>query len=347
MKYHRTSKVGLAPGSLIYVGAKRSDQARMRLISYNPDNVVEKEDISAQALSSILDNHSVYWIDVDGIHDSSLIEQIGEQFGVHMLFLEDIMNSTTRPKVEFGENYLFVTLKSIETEQSTGGLRQEQFSMILGKNYLITFQEQTGDPFDPIRERIRTGKGVVRQRNAQYLAYLLLDTIVDNYIQVSERYSEAIDQLETQVLRGPSEFTLHRILHLRKDLLNFKRSVDPLREITSVLQKEVDKSVGKYYRDLTDHILAETDNLVVYREMLVTLLDLYHSSLSYRMNSVIKLLTIITTIFVPLTFIAGIYGMNFHHMPELEWKNGYFYILGFMALLVGGMLSFFRRKKWL
>lgn len=347
MNQSRAMKVGQAPGSLIYIGQKRNDQARMRLIRYTAESVQEKENLLISDLAACKNDDAVNWIDVDGIHDSSLIEQIGEQFGIHALLLEDIMNSTTRPKVEFGEDYLFITLKSIESEGDSKGIRMEQFSMILGRNYLITFQEQTGDPFDPIRERIRTGKGVVRQRNAQYLAYLMLDTIVDHYISVSAKYADAIDALESQVLRGPSELTLHRILHLRKDLLSFKRSIDPLREIASVLQKEVDKRISKYYRDLTDHILAEIDNLVVYREMLVTLLDLYHSSLSYRMNSVIKVLTIITTIFVPLTFIVGIYGMNFHHMPELEWENGYFYVLGFMAALVIMMLYFFRRRRWI
>jgi len=343
----RTAKVGLGPGSLIYVGEHRTDAVSIQAIRYNSAAVEEFSAIAATETRPLLTEDSVTWIDIDGIHDPHLIEEIGEQFGVHFLMLEDIMNSTSRPKVEFGDDYMFLTLKSIESIPGKDELQLEQFSMIVGKNYLITFQEQKGDPFNPVRERIRTAKGVVRSRNTHYLAYLLLDIIVDNYITTSDRYSESIEKLEMAILRRPTDLTLHRILSLRKDLMDFKRSIDPLREMVNAIQKEVDKNIAKYYRDLYDHILSEVENLNMYREMLVTLLDLYHSSLSYKMNSVMKVLTVITTIFVPLTFLVGVYGMNFKYMPELEWKYGYFAVMGIMSIIVLAMLNYFRRRKWL
>jgi magnesium transporter len=344
---HRTAKVGLGPGSLIYVGAHREDQVRVRVLDYSPEHATEEEVTDLSTLRKYVDSASVTWVNVDGVHDASVISQIGEMFDVHFLLQEDIMNTMSRPKVETGRDALFVTLKSIEVRDPNEQPRQEQLSMLIGHNFLITFQEASGDPFEPIRERIRASRGIVREKNAHYLAYLILDVIIDNYIAVSARYSDAIDLLESAVMRKPSELTLHRILNLRKDILGFKRSIDPLREVVSVLQNEVEKGVSKYYRDLGDHILAEVENLAMYREMLMTLLDLYHSGISYRMNSVMKVLTIITTIFVPLTFIAGVYGMNFRHMPELGWRYGYFAVLGLMAVIVTGMVIFFQRRRWL
>jgi magnesium transporter len=235
----------------------------------------------------------------------------------------------------------------LEYDEVTGELEMEQFSLIVGDNYLITFQERPGDNFNPIRERIRTAKGKVRGKDARYLAYLLLDVIVDNYIKASQDYSERIDRLENQVMTRTNETTLRRILSLRKELLDFKRTIDPLKEAINSIQKELDQDIAKYYRDLYDHLVSESENLAVYREMLSNLLDLHHSSLSYKMNNVMKVLTIITTIFVPLTFIVGVYGMNFDNMPELHWKYGYFEILAVMLALTLGMLYFFKKKRWL
>jgi len=344
---HRTAKVGLGPGALVYVGESRSSAVRIRVMSFNETELEEREVKDFTELSQYANPSHTTWIDVDGVHDAAIVEKIGGMFDIHFLLLEDIMNTTSRPKVEIGKDHLFVTMKSIELTNMPDTARHEQFSMLIGKKFLITFQEQAGDPFDPIRERIRASRGVVRSRDAEYLAYLLLDVIVDNYIAVSARYADQIDLLESAVLRKPSELTLHRILNLRKDILRFKRNIDPLREVINVLHSEVDKGVSKYYRDLSDHILAETENLAMYREMMLTLLDLYHSSLSYRTNSVMKVLTIITTIFVPLTFIVGVYGMNFQYMPELEWRYGYFYVLTGMAVIVAGMIVYFRRQKWI
>ncbi|MCC6601404.1 MAG: magnesium/cobalt transporter CorA [Crocinitomicaceae bacterium] len=355
----RTSKKGLGPGTLVHIGEKRTEKVNVRIIDYTHSSLREINLSDQSQCDEFVESDSVTWIDVDGIHDPSIIEGIGQKFNVHILVLEDIMNSESRPKVEFFDNYLFMTLKMIDFDKTSKHLNVEQFSLIIGKNYVITFQELPGDSFDSIRSRIRTSKGKVRTKDSYYLAYLLLDVIIDNYIAVSESYAEQIENLEANVLRKANEFTLHRILSLRKQLLDFKRSIDPLKEAINLIQKELDDNIAKYYRDLYDHIIYESENLVVYREMLVNLLDLYHSSLSFRMNNVMKVLTIITTIFVPLTFIVGVYGMNFasadpvtgaslpYNMPELYNPYGYPIVIGAMILIVAGMFIYFRRKKWL
>lgn len=290
---------------------------------------------------------SVTWVDVDGAHDPIMVEEIGKKFGIHILVLEDVMNAESRPKVEFFDDYMFIVMKMIDVDPQSGQLHVEQFSLIAGERYLITFQDQPGDSFDRVRDSIRSAKGRVRSKDARYLAYLLLDVIVDNYIAASEGYAERIDALERQVLGKPNERTLLTLLALRKELMDFKRSVDPLKEAVNSIQREVPADIGKYYRDLYDHIVHESENLAMYREMLLNLLDLYHSTLSYRMNGVMKVLTVITTIFVPLTFFVGIYGMNFKHMPELSWEYGYYLAWAFMVVIVVLQLSYFRRKGWL
>lgn len=343
----RSAKSGLGPGSLIYIGEKRDTPVGLKLIDYDHENLTEKSITDLSECDDMLQTSSVSWIDIDGIHNSELVEEIGKKFGIHILVLEDVMNSTSRPKVEFFDSYTFITLKMLELDPQSNLLDVEQLSLIVGEKYLLMFQERPGDSFNGIRERIRTSKGKVRNKDAYYLTYLILDTVIDNYITMSEKLAKKIELLEDVVVRRPSEFTLQRILNLRKELLDFKRSIDPLKEAINTLTRELDDEMAKYYRDLYDHIIYESENLAMYREMIVNLLDLYHSNLGMKMNQVIKVLTIITTIFVPLTFIVGVYGMNFDNMPELKWKNGYFMVMGMMLVIVMGMMLFFRRKRWL
>lgn len=343
----RSAKSGLGPGSLIYIGEKRDTPVGVKLIDYDLENLSETPIIDLSELDDLSQTDSVSWIDIDGIHNSELVEAIGKKFGIHILALEDVMNSTSRPKVEFFDNYTFITLKMLELDPQSNLLDVEQLSLIVGEKYLLMFQERPGDSFNGIRERIRTSKGRVRNKDAYYLTYLILDTVIDNYISMSEKLAKKIELLEDVVVKRPSEFTLQRILNLRKELLDFKRSIDPLKEAINTLSRELDDEMAKYYRDLYDHIIYESENLAMYREMIVNLLDLYHSNLGMKMNQVIKVLTIITTIFVPLTFIVGIYGMNFDNMPELKWENGYFMVMGLMLVIVMGMMLFFRRKRWL
>lgn len=342
----RSTKKGLGPGSLVHVGEERSDKVKIKLIDYNSDSIREQEITSFDQCNLLSQTNTVSWIDIDGIHDPKIIEEIGAKFNIHILVLEDVMNSTTRPKVEFFDDYMFISLKMLELNQDNE-LNSEQLSLIAGKNYLLMFQERRGDSFDAIRERVRTAKGKVRGKNAHYLAYLILDVVIDNYISVSEKFATEIENLEERVLQSNSETTLRSILEMRKELLDFKRSIDPLKEAINTITRELDDDMSKYYRDLHDHIVYESENLAMYREMIVNLIDLYHSSLSVKMNQVMKVLTVITTIFVPLTFIVGIYGMNFDNMPELHWQNGYFIVMGLMLVIVIFMLNYFRKKKWL
>jgi magnesium transporter len=361
-KLHRRSKKkGLLPGSLVYVGNTPAEQeVSIRLFDYNSS---EFEEILIKNISSCSDykdrSHTVTWLDIDGIHNPLVMEEIGKVFEIHPLVLEDIMNSTGRPKVEFFDNYTFLSTKMIEFGVDHNILTIEHFCVILGENFLLTFQERKGDNFDSVRERIRTSKGKVRNAGPAYLAYMLLDVVVDNYIAVSENLADEIEELEEMILNKPAEKFLHRILELRKELLDFKKGIDPLREAISTMKNEFEPDVAKYYQDLYDHIIHETENLNVYRDMLSSLMDLYHSSITFRTNAVMKMLTIITTIFVPLTFIVGVYGMNFSHvdpdtgerlvynMPELHYAYGYPMIIGAMLLIVLGMLYYFRRKEWL
>ncbi len=343
----RSAKSGLGPGSLVHVGEKRNVEVKVRLIDYDQLHFEDKAISNLSDCDLLKDTETVSWLDVDGIHDASVIEEIGKKFDIHILVMEDIMNSTSRPKVEFFDDYAFITVKMLEMDPKTKKLEVEQLSLIVGQKYLLMFQEHPGDSFDQIRERIKTAKGKVRTKDAFYLAYLILDIVIDNYISVSETFSQHIENLEKIVLSKPGEFTLHRILHLRKELIDFKRSIDPMKEAINSMTRELDEDMAKYYRDLHDHIIYESENLVMYREMITNLLDLYHSNLGMKMNQVIKMLTIITTIFVPLTFIVGVYGMNFDNMPELRSEYGYYWVLGGMGALVIAMIVYFARKKWL
>lgn len=343
----RSHKKGMMPESLVYVGEHRDAPVHVRVLDYNHSEVRELLIDEISQCAAFTSTESVSWIDVDGIHDGRVVESLGKIFGIHALVLEDIMNSQSRPKVEFFEDYTFITMKMLELTGQAKAINSEQLSLVIGDKFMLMFQERPGDGFDSIRERVRTAKGKVRAKDAYYLAYLLLDTVVDNYIHVSEELAAQIDAMEAQVLRRPTEITLHRILRLRKELLDFKRSIDPLKEAINTMTRELNSDIAKYYRDLYDHIIYESENLAVYREMLANLLDLYHSSINTRTNQVMKVLTIVTTIFVPLTFLVGIYGMNFDVMPELHWSYGYPALMALMLLIVVVMVFYFKKKKWL
>jgi magnesium transporter len=343
----RSKKSGLGPDTLVYVGQATNAKVQIKLIDYNTEFAHTQTLEEIQSCAHYVDSASVSWLDIVGIHDAAVIEAIGQQFNVHPLVLEDVMNSTSRPKVEFFEHYMFVTLKMLEHDIETGEVQKEQLSLIVSEKYMVMFQEKPGDHFDPIRERIMTSKGKVRNKDGYYLAYLILDTVVDNYIATNETLLAQIEQVEAAILNHPTEHTLHRILALRKEVIDIKRGIDPLKEAINTMAREMDDDIQKYYHDLYDHIIYESENLAMYREMIVNLLDLYHSNLSIKMNQVMKVLTIITTIFVPLTFIVGVYGMNFDNIPELHMQYGYFYVMGGMGIIVIGMLFYFRRKQWL
>ena len=297
------------------------------------------------------DNKRITWINIDGLQKISTIEKIGNYFNLHPLVLEDIANTGQRPKMEDYTDYIFVVLKMLQYSEEDNEIKGEQVSLILGSNWVVSFQETEGDVFDPIRERIRTDKGNIRKMGADYLAYVLMDAIVDNYFAVLEKVGEKIEEIEDETVTNPSPETLHTIHDLKRQMIMLRKSVWPLREVISRLErwesKLINESTDIFLRDLYDHTIQVIDAVETFRDMLSGMLDIYMSSVSNRMNEVMKVLTIIATIFLPLTLVAGIYGMNFRIMPELQWEMGYPFALLIMLAVGITMLIYFRRRNWL
>ncbi len=297
------------------------------------------------------------WINIDGIHEVEIIEKIGSHFGFHPLMLEDIVNTGQRPKLEDSESYIFIVLKMLYFDEKAGEINAEQVSLIIGSNFVISFQEKEGDVFNHIRERIRSAKGRIRKTGADYLAYSLLDAIVDNYFLILEKSGERIGAMEEEVVANPTPPTLQIIHHLKRDIIFLRKSVWPLREVVNGLERSESKLIKKttriFLRDVYDHAIQVIDTIETFRDTISGMLDIYLSSVSNKMNEVMKVLTIIATIFIPLTFIAGIYGMNFNpeasawNMPELNWRFGYF--LSLVAMLTVGfvIVAYFKLKKLL
>lgn len=346
----RISKRGLPPGTLIHVGKKKMEKVRISVIDYDGKNLLEKNDISIDECLPLVDSESVTWINIDGLHDPEVIEKIGAAFNVHPLLLEDIMNTEQRPKAEDFGKYMYLALKMVYVDNKHR-ICVEQISIILGDTYVISFQERTGDVFDSIRQRLRNNKGRIRKLKSDYLTYSLIDSIIDSYFTILENIGEVVEGLEEEVVDQPSKDTLQNIHMLKRNMLYLRKSVWPLREVISSMQRSesdlIDENTGYYLRDIYDHTIQVIDTLESFRDMVSGMLDIYLSSISNKMNEVMKVLTIIATIFIPLTFIAGIYGMNFAFMPELQWKWGYFVTLGVMLVVCIGMLIYFRRKKWI
>jgi len=293
----------------------------------------------------------VTWINIDGVHQLEIIEKIGELFKIHPLVLEDIVNTGQRPKMEDFVDYIFLTLKMLRYFEGEKETKTEQVSMILGSNFVISFQESEGDVFDPIRERLRADKGRIRKMGADYLAYALMDAVVDNYFTILEKLGEGIEDMEEELVVNPTLETLQAIHHLKREMIFPRKSVWPLREVINRLERWesslIKKSTSIYLRDLYDHTIQVIDSIETFRDVLSGMLDIYLSSVSNRMNEVMKVLTIIATIFIPLTLVAGIYGMNFRFMPELETSVGYPIVLLLMLCIGVLMISYFRKKRWL
>jgi magnesium transporter len=344
-------KVGLVPGTLVYTGEKKVEKVRIRIIDYDETQLEEQELETVEECFPFKDKPTVSWINIDGLHDVALIEKIGKQFGLHPLILEDIVNTGQRPKLEDFEDHIFIVLKMLYYNKDKNELEAEQVSLIFGENFVISFQERVGDIFDPIRERIRQNKGRVRKAAADYLAYALIDSIVDNYFVVLEQMGERIEDTEQELAANPTLETLQTIRAFKKEMVFLRKSIWPLREVASALERGesslINESTGIYLRDVYDHTIQIIDTVESYRDMLSGMLDVYLSSISNKMNEVMKVLTIFAAIFIPLTFIAGIYGMNFAFMPELGWRWGYFGALLVMAIVAAVMIVYFKRKRWL
>ncbi len=353
MKGKARKKAGLPPGTLIYAGNKtEKEKARITLFSFNEEIFEEKECADVEECFQFFEKkNNVNWLNIDGLHETEVVEKIGKMLNIHPLTQEDILNTEQRPKIEEYAEYIYIVLKMIYPDGSGDDLLSEQVSILLGANYVVTFQEVKGDIFAPVKERLRTGKGRVRTMSADYLAYLLMDALVDNYFIILEKFGEEIEGIEEVLLKNPQTETLHRIHNLKWDLLSMRKSLWPLREeINNLIKTEsslVKQSTFLYLRDLYDHTIRAVEIIETLRDLISGMLEIYLSSISNRMNEVMKVLTLIATIFMPLTLVVGIYGMNFEFMPELHIRWAYPAVL-FLMLGVGvGMVFYFKKRKWL
>jgi len=347
----KTSKMaGLAPGTLIHIGEQKIEKSKIRILDYDENRVEEIEIRTVEEAFPYKGKPTVTWISIDGIHDKEIIEKIGCHFNVHPLLLEDIMNTNQRPKMEDFGDYLFIVLKTLNHDEEEDKVRAEQVSLIVNQDVVISFQERESPIFEPLRERIRSGKGRIRKTGTDYLAYSIIDAIVDEYFVVIENIGEDIERFEDRLVIDPGPRTLKGIQSLRTEMLILRKAIWPMREVILRLERLdsalVQESTGIFFRDVYEHTVQIMDTVETYRDMLSGMLDIYLSSISNRLNEVMKVLTIIATIFIPLTFIAGVYGMNFDFMPELRWRYGYAFVWSVMLAAAGVMLYYFRKKKW-
>jgi magnesium transporter len=348
----RSQKAGLPPGSLVYIGSEQSEKVKIRLIDYSDKKIRERELKTVEECFPFKETPTVTWIDIDGIKHTEIIEKIGKCFDLHPLVLEDIVNTEQRPKIEDFKNYVFIVLKMLSYDEKHADIKVEQVSLILGRNFVISFQDNVeGDVFDNVRQRLRTNRGRLRKMGADYLVYSLMDAIVDNYFIILEKIGERIEDMEDELLLKPHAEIIKEINKLKRSTIFLRKSVWPLREVVSIMERGeiplIKKETTVYFRDIYDHSIQIIDNIETLRDILAGMLEIYLSSLSYKMNEIMKVLTIIATIFIPLTFVVGIYGMNFHYMPELEWHWGYPLVWLAMLFIAGMMLYYFRRKQWM
>ena len=346
-----SKQAGLVPGTLVHIGEKKTEITKITVFDYNAENFHEKVVEKVEDIFPFKDNPTVTWVNVDGVHETSVIEKIGKHFELHPLVQEDIVNTGQRPKFEDFEKYIFISLKMLYCSDKEGEIIIEQVSLVVGTNFVLSFQEREGDVFNPIRERIRRSKGRIRKMGPGYLTYALMDAVVDNYFSILESFGEDMEKLEEDLAVNPRFEVLQTIHKLKRDAILLRKSVWPLREMISGLQRGesplIKEDTTIYFRDVYDHTIQIIDTIEAFRDMVSGLLDIYLSSVSNKMNEIMKVLTIFAAIFIPLTFFAGIYGMNFKYMPELEWHWGYFAVLGLMAMIGISMLFYFKRKKWM
>ena len=347
----RSKKAGLPPGSLVHIGEKKAEIPKITVMDYDEAHFQEKEIKTIEECFLFKDKPTVTWINIDALHQVEILEKLGECYGLHPLVLEDILNTDQRPKMEDYGEYLYIVLRMFNYNDKSSEIESEQISLVLGPNFVFSFQEREGDTFNPIRDRIRNSKGRIRKMGADHLAYTLLDSIIDNYFIILEKLGEKIEFLEEEVVSRPKSETLQTIHHLKREMIFLRKGVWPLREVISGLERGesslIKESTRIYLRDVYDHTIQTIDTIETYRDMVSGMLDIYLSSISNRLNAVMKVLTIIATIFMPLTFLAGIYGMNFKYMPELEWRWGYPTVWIAVILISVSMLIYFKKKGWL
>src|SRR3989339_8924 len=346
-----TRKFGMPPGSLVYTGEKGHLPAKITITRYNEQSIVESRvDSFAECVMAAAPGE-VTWINVAGISKVKDLEQVGECFKIHPLVLEDILEVGQRPKVEDYDDYLYIVLNSIQPAAEGEKLMAEEISLVLGPHYLLSFYTGEDDLYASVRDRLLQAKGRIRKLGADYLAYSLIDLVVDHYFVELEKFGEQMESLEDEVVARPSPKTLRGVNQFKNDMIMLRKSLWPLREVIARLERResplISENLGNYFRDVYDHTIIAIDTVETYRDILSGMLDIYLSSMSNRLNEIMKVLTIIATIFMPLTFITSLYGMNFKHMPELQWEYGYFGVIGIVLMTAFSMLLYFRRKHWI
>jgi magnesium transporter len=347
----RVKKPGTAPGTLVHSGEKKVERTVIRYLDYDADEIrdVLVEDYADCA--PLRNSRTVSWINVDGLHDVDLVRRIGDEFGWHPLMLEDIVSVGQRAKLEEYDETLYIVLPMLQWNAATQHADEEQLSLVLGPRYVFTFQERVGDVFEGVRDRLRAKRGRIRDRAADYLAYALIDAVVDHHFQVLEGIGQLTEELEEEVLLDPKEPTIQRLHGLKRELLSMRRAVWPLRDVLSTLVRDEDERFAEetrvFLRDVHDHAIHVLDTVEALRDVVSGMVDLYLSKVSFRTNEVMRVLTVTASLFIPLTFFAGVYGMNFEYMPELHMKWAYPTLLGGMLILTVGMIIFFRRRGWL
>ena len=349
-KSRPSRKIGLPPGSIVYLGEQKVEKVKITLTEYDENKYETYEIKSADEIEPFTDTPRVTWVNVCGLHETDFLKEIGERFKIHPLVLEDILNTDTRPKIEITDDYLFTVMKLFIYNAEQEIFEPEQVSFILGRNFIFSFVEKGDEIFNPVRDRIAGQLGKIRKRASDYLLYALMDIVVDYYFLVLEKIEERIESLDDEAINEPEKTLAEKIYNLKNLLLLLRRSVTPMREIVNQLIKDegdlLEESIEPYLRDLYDHVIHISETLEVQREITTGLMETYLSMMSNKMNEVMKVLTVIATIFIPLTFIVGIYGMNFKYMPELDVPWAYYAVWGVMTSVVIGMVIYFRRKKW-
>ncbi len=347
----RPKKINQVPGALVYVGNKETEITSIEIFNYDHDYADKIASNNVEDAFNFNNQKSVTWINVNGLSNTNEIEKLGKHYNLHPLILEDIVTTDQRPKIDEYEDYLYVVFKMLHYNDEKE-LVIEHISLVLGVNFVLTFQEADGDVFDPLRDRILTGKGRVRSNEADYLMYAIMDAVIDNYFGIVDTVGDKIEAFEDRLfLNGQKEDLAVDIQELKHEILRIRRAVNPLREVISKIEKVDSKllqeKTSDYLKDLYDHIIQVNENIEISRDMTWGLMGLYMTTISNKMNEVMKVLTIIATIFIPLTFIAGIYGMNFDNMPELQSKYGYFVVWGVMIGVLVLMIIYFRKKRWI
>lgn len=345
-----SSKAGMPPGSLVHIGEMPAGDVTVRALRYTESEFEEIPVPDNDALMQLKEKDGVVWVQVNGVHQPEKVSAVGEAFGLHSLTLEDILNTGQRAKMEEFAEYLFLIGKILSFDDETDMVQEKHFCLVLQQHFVISFHEAGANIFSPVENRIIKASGKVRKKTADYLAYTLFDTMVDNYFLVLEKIGDQIEAIEDEILDRPTRQSLEKLHYLKRELTILRKTIWPVREVTNALIRSdvyfVQEDSIKYFMDIYDHTMQIIETIEAFRDVSSSLYDMYISAVSHRMNQVMKVLTVIATIFIPLTFIAGVYGMNFHYMPELTWRWGYFITIAFMAVLGIGMALYFKKKDW-